>query len=100
LPDVYFVSQTGRDRLFRNLGGLRFEDASDRAGLGDESDWGAGAAFADVDGDGDLDLYVCNPTRRIACGGIAATGRSGAAAEGRSRIPRRERHGFLRRLRP
>src|SRR6185436_15572737 len=44
LPDVYFVSQTGRDRLYRNLGELRFEDASDRAGLADESDWGAGAA--------------------------------------------------------
>ncbi len=59
-PDIYLVSQVGRDALYRQTGDFRFEEASDRAGLAAELDWGTGASFADVDGDGDLDLYVCN----------------------------------------
>ncbi len=60
LPELFFTSQVGRDRLYRNLGGLRFEDVSDAAGISAEVRWGAGAVFADVEGDGDLDLFVCN----------------------------------------
>ena len=60
LPDLFLTSQTGRDRLFRNLGGLRFEDVTDVSGLPEEQDWGAGACFVDIEGDGDLDLYLCN----------------------------------------
>ncbi|HKE02366.1 MAG TPA: VCBS repeat-containing protein, partial [Planctomycetota bacterium] len=44
-------------RLFRNQGGLKFEDATERAGLA-VSVFGMGAAAADVDGDGDPDLVV------------------------------------------
>jgi hypothetical protein len=60
LPDLFLTSQTGQDRLFRQVGELRFEDATQRAGILPESGWGTGCAFADADGDGDLDLYVCN----------------------------------------
>ncbi|MDP6762026.1 MAG: FG-GAP-like repeat-containing protein [Planctomycetota bacterium] len=60
LPELFFTSQVGRDRLYKNLGGLRFADASDEAGLSPQVRWGAGAVFADVEGDGDLDLFVCN----------------------------------------
>ncbi|MYG49513.1 MAG: hypothetical protein F4164_09150, partial [Gemmatimonadales bacterium] len=44
--------------LYRNLGGWRFEDVTERsrAGLGDRLS--RGAVFADADGDGDLDLFV------------------------------------------
>jgi hypothetical protein len=61
LPDVYFVSQDGRNRLFRQRAPLQFEDVTEKAGNVDGgAAWGTGATFADVDGDGDLDLYVCN----------------------------------------
>ncbi|NNE44501.1 MAG: CRTAC1 family protein, partial [Gemmatimonadetes bacterium] len=56
LPDIYLVNG-GRDRLFRNLGGFRFEDVTDRAGL-DDDDEGRGAYFVDYDNDGDQDLFV------------------------------------------
>jgi enediyne biosynthesis protein E4 len=65
--DVYLV-QSGDlaepepalgNRLFRNLGGARFEDATARVG-GDEPGYGMGCAIADADQDGDDDVYVTN----------------------------------------
>ena len=59
-PDVFVARKTGENRLFRNLGALKFEDATERAGVaGPLGNWKQGATFADVDNDGDLDLYVC-----------------------------------------
>ncbi len=60
LPDVYLVSQTGRDALFLQTAPLRFEDATARAGVDEESAWGSGVTLVDVDADGDLDVYLCN----------------------------------------
>lgn len=62
LPDLYLVSQDGRNKLFRQVAPLKFEDVTAEAGAGlDGGDaWGTAATFADVDGDADLDLYVCN----------------------------------------
>ncbi|HEX2854089.1 MAG TPA: FG-GAP-like repeat-containing protein [Opitutaceae bacterium] len=65
-PDIFVVCKTGANHLFRNLGDFRFEDVTDRAGVGGPtateggaSAWKQGAAFADVNNDGRLDLYVC-----------------------------------------
>jgi hypothetical protein len=65
--DVYFVDsltvetagdpKKARSALYRNLGGMRFEDVTDRAGVGHPG-WGMGACVADVDADGWDDLYV------------------------------------------
>src|SRR5262249_43192838 len=53
----------GRVALFKNVpdgkGGRRFEDVTDKAGLGKGITWATSAAFADLDGDGFPDLYVC-----------------------------------------
>ena len=48
-----------RNVLYRNLGGLKFEDVSKKAGL-DAAAWGNGVCAGDYDGDGALDLYVTN----------------------------------------
>jgi tetratricopeptide (TPR) repeat protein len=58
-PDL-FVTRFGSYGLYHNRGDGTFEDATDRAGLGDARGWPTSAAFADLDGDGDLDLYVCH----------------------------------------
>ncbi len=56
--DIYFCDFLGPNALYRNLGGLRFEDITARAGVVVERSLSVGAAFGDCDGDGDPDLYV------------------------------------------
>src|SRR6478609_617537 len=62
-PDIFVVSKTESCRLFRNLGGFKFEDVTEKAGVGDHGDaakvWKQGVTFADVNNDGKPDLYVC-----------------------------------------
>lgn len=55
--DVY-VTNVGRNTLWRNMGDGTFVDVTDEAGVGVDR-WSSSAAFADLDLDGDLDLYVC-----------------------------------------
>lgn len=57
LADLYFVNQVGGSRLFRNLGGGRFDDVTLAWGAR-VGGVGVGAYFADIDNDGDPDLYV------------------------------------------
>ena len=46
--------------LYRNLGGGRFEDVSEAAGLAGHPGKGLGVALNDYDGDGWVDLFVAN----------------------------------------
>ena len=57
-PDLYFTSQLGRNELWRNLGGGRFEDITDRAGVALVDQVSVGASFADIDNNGTPDLLV------------------------------------------
>ncbi len=60
--DLAVVTKTKGCRLYRNLGGWRFEDVTDPSGVavsGTAVEWLQGVTFADVDNDGWLDLYVC-----------------------------------------
>ena len=56
--DLYFTSNLGTNRLYRNLGQFRFEDITERAGVADSVGWKSGVTMADVNGDGYLDIYV------------------------------------------
>jgi len=58
LMDLYFTSNLGANRLYRNLGNFRFEDITARAGVADSVGWKSGVTMADVNGDGRLDIYV------------------------------------------
>ncbi len=55
------ITGVGDQRLFRNLGELRFQDVTTEARLRmDPGEWGTSAAFFDYDRDGNLDLFVCH----------------------------------------
>ncbi len=56
--DIYFSNQVGANALWRNLGGGRFEDWTEKAGVGVADRIGVSASFADTDNDGDADLFV------------------------------------------
>ena len=64
LIDLYLTGADVANKLYRNLGNLKFEEVTDSANVDgrikDGVVWSAGASFADIDNDGDLDLYVCN----------------------------------------
>ena len=60
LPDIFVVSKTGGCRLFHNLGGYKFEDVTEKAGVGGTPGvWTQGATFVDINNSGRLDIYVC-----------------------------------------
>jgi hypothetical protein len=54
-----FAANGGKNRLFHNLGGGRFQDVTDRMGVG-STRWTLAVAAADLDGDGWPDLFLAN----------------------------------------
>ena len=59
LPDLYFTANIGPNRLYLNRGGMRFEDVTDRAGVGGPPDgWATGVTMVDINADGRLDIHV------------------------------------------
>ena len=58
LYDIYFVNQVGGNQLWKNLGGGRFKNITESAGVGLADRISVTASFADIDNDGAEDLYV------------------------------------------
>jgi hypothetical protein len=59
LPDIFFSGSQVTNRLYLNLGKLKFKDISLDARISGRGRWSTGVAVADINGDGWQDMYVC-----------------------------------------
>ena len=62
LQDIFFTGNMKANKLYINLGDMKFKDITKDAGAGLEGRngaWKTGVTMADVNGDGFLDVYVC-----------------------------------------
>ena len=58
LTDIYFTGNLVGDEIYKNKGGLKFENKTISAGITNDGNWSSGVSIADVNGDGLLDIYV------------------------------------------
>lgn len=63
LPDLYFATSFGPNRLFLNQGNFTFIDITKVAGVPGLEGFKTGVNMADVNGDGRLDLYSCRTSK-------------------------------------
>ncbi|MGB5007660.1 MAG: VCBS repeat-containing protein [Ferruginibacter sp.] len=59
LPDIYFTSTLGSNKLYLNLGNFTFKDITEEAGVNGGDGIKTGVSMVDINGDGYLDIFVC-----------------------------------------
>jgi enediyne biosynthesis protein E4 len=59
LEDIFFTANMKDNKLFLNLGGMKFKDITPKEMEGKKGGWKTGVTMADVNGDGLLDIYIC-----------------------------------------
>ena len=58
LPDLYFVSNLGADKLYINKGELKFDELTYESGIKNDGPWSSGVSVVDINQDGLLDIYI------------------------------------------
>ena len=58
LTDIYFTGNMVSNRLYLNLGNLKFKDITEISGTGGNHRWMLGSTLCDINEDGLLDIYV------------------------------------------
>lgn len=58
LSDLYFTGTVADDKLYLNLGGMKFKDITSSAGIQQNNGLKTGVSMVDINSDGYLDIYV------------------------------------------
>ena len=59
LPDLYFASALGSNKLYLNLGNFKFQEITEAAGVSGGDGIKTGVTMVDINNDGYLDIFVC-----------------------------------------
>jgi len=59
LIDLYFTGNMVSDRIYQNMGKMKFKDQTASAGISKGNGWKTGVTLVDINQDGWLDIYVC-----------------------------------------
>ena len=59
LPDIYFSSTRGSNKLYLNLGNFHFKDITATAGVNGGDGIKTGVTMVDINNDGYMDIFVC-----------------------------------------
>ena len=59
LPDIYFSSTLGSNKLYLNLGNFKFKDITESAGVNGGEGIKTGVNMIDINNDGYMDILVC-----------------------------------------
>jgi enediyne biosynthesis protein E4 len=58
LTDIFFTGNMVSNRLYLNMGNLKFKDVTEISGTGGDHRWMLGSTVCDINNDGLLDIYV------------------------------------------
>lgn len=59
LQDLFFTANLVENKLYLNLGDLKFKDITQTAGVSGRKGWKTGVTIVDINCDGYKDIYVC-----------------------------------------